>query len=70
MGPQRPDSARIEVEPEIEQGKRYGDRSWRAKRNRRGQSLLSDGPELRIAETRKASREILVGWLQKRHNGL
>lgn len=71
MGTQRPDSARIKVEPEIEEWKRYGDCSWSAELHGRGQSVLGHRPELRIAETRKARRGVVrVGWLQKRHTGL
>jgi hypothetical protein len=67
MGTQRPDPARIEVEPEIKERQRDGYRAWGAQLNRRGQPVFSHGPELCIAETRKGGGVTRVGWLQKCH---
>jgi len=68
MASQRPNPARIKVEPEIEEWKRYGYCSGGAELNRGGQPVLRHRPELRIAQTGKARGIIRRGSLQ-RHTG-
>src|SRR5439155_5745574 len=62
MGAQSADPARIQVEAEIQERKRYSDRPGRAELDRRGQPVLGDGPELRITETRHSGRDISRVW--------
>ncbi len=68
MGTQRPNPAKVQIEPEIDEGKRYRRRAGRTYHGRRGQLVFSHGPELRIAQAENAPRSVIrVRSLEKRH---
>ena len=49
MGTQRPNPPKVEIEPEIDEGKRYRRHTGGTKHGARGQLVFRHGPELRIA---------------------
>src|SRR5712664_539860 len=68
VGTQRPNPAKVEIEPEIDEGKRYRRNAGRTYQGRRGQLVFSHGPELRIAQAENAPRSVVpVRRLEKHH---
>jgi len=60
VGTQRPDPAKVEVEPEIDERKRYRRRVGGTQHGRRRQLVFSHRPELRIAKAENACRDVIL----------